>query len=206
LVGSFDGARAVVGPYPGDGLRRRATDQHRKASEGSTSSPVAAQAADLDPFTCAGPAEQRLQSAEQGPRVRGHAPVWPVQQVVRPGRLPLGVEVEAVVRGQLTGIGVPAVEGRGSERGGVWQSRASCIWSGGGNGAPSCARGTSCTSWSRCSPLVRGPARRSSRSGGGRAARSLTTAPGSGPSQFLRQPGAQWPSQPCLDPLGTGTY
>ena len=47
LFRRFDGALAVIGPDPGDGLRSGATGQHREAGEGSTRPTLAAQAAEL---------------------------------------------------------------------------------------------------------------------------------------------------------------
>jgi hypothetical protein len=72
---------------------------------------MTAQTANLDALTGTSTIPDDFERLKYGSRVVRNPEIWPVDVVVLPGWLPLWVEIEAVVRLQLTFIRVSGVEG-----------------------------------------------------------------------------------------------
>jgi hypothetical protein len=119
LFGGLDTVVAVVGADPDDRLARAMAGQDGKTGQGHSRWPTATEAPDLRPFPAMSPVERGSRSGDDLGRIIGDTEVRPVEVIVGPRWLPPVIQVEAVVRRSVAGIGVRGVERRGGDLGAV---------------------------------------------------------------------------------------
>ena len=123
LRGRLDGFGAVAGPGPGDGAAGRVAGQDRQAGQRRPGPAMTAQAANLDALPRSGPLQERRERLDDGFGAGRHAEVRPVEVAVVPGRLPAGVQVQAVI-GVAVVLGTTMTRYPASSRTGTCLSQA----------------------------------------------------------------------------------
>lgn len=113
LFGSFDRFGAVGGTNPCDRFAGRMTTQDGEAGQGSPGAPMAAEATDLHHLPAVSPIENGPQSSDDLAHVVGDPEVRPIEVVVGPRRMPTVIEIQPVVRGSITGVGIRGIERHG---------------------------------------------------------------------------------------------
>jgi hypothetical protein len=115
LFDGLDRAGTVVGADPRDRLAPRMTGHDRKAGQGCTGAPVSPEATELHPFPGTSLLEHGSQGDDDVGRAIGNAEIRPVEVIMGPGRFPLVIKIEPVVRWLITDIGVRSIERHGDD-------------------------------------------------------------------------------------------
>jgi hypothetical protein len=121
LFSRLDSINAVVSANPRDGLNWRVATKNSEARHGRSCSSMATETTHLHPTLGTSPVEQRPQPGDDLGRIIGDAEVRPIKVIVSPRRLPPFVQIEAIVRRDLTAIGVSGVKRNGGHLGAVRQ-------------------------------------------------------------------------------------
>lgn len=106
----FDRGVAVGVSYPGDSGVGLLTCEDGRARECGAGAAVAAQAANFGQFTVGDMVQQFGKCFVQLARIVGDSEVWPRKVIVRPGGLPMWVEVETVIWPVGASVGVGCIE------------------------------------------------------------------------------------------------
>ena len=82
---------------------------------------MASETTQLNSLSIASAFQQRAQGGHHWSSITGHAEIGPVEVIVGPRRIPLGIQIQTEIRSLVAGVGIPDVKRNGRDLGPIRQ-------------------------------------------------------------------------------------